>query len=58
VSNISSYADFNDFLEMGKDPEFETRMVFEKGGDYPWQAKSGPLKIKIIKKCSVDSHLS
>jgi 50S ribosomal protein L16 3-hydroxylase len=50
VSNISSFADFNDFLEMGKDAEFETRIVYEKGGDYPWQAKLGPFKNKDYKK--------
>jgi 50S ribosomal protein L16 3-hydroxylase len=50
VNNISSFADFNDFYEMGKDPEFETRIVYEKGGDYPWQAKLGPFKNKDYKK--------
>lgn len=50
VSNISKFADFDDFLEMGKDSEFETRMVYETGGDYPWQAKQGPFKNKDYKK--------
>lgn len=50
VNDISKFADFEDFYEMGKDPEFESRIVYEKGGDYPWQAKVGPFKNKDFKK--------
>ena len=42
IQDTEDFADFDDFLEMSKDEEFETRMVYQSGGDYPWQAKSGP----------------
>lgn len=49
VRDISKFADFEDFMEMAQDGEFETRIVYEKGGDYPWQAKVGPFKKKDFK---------
>lgn len=39
-----------DFLEMSYRQDFETRMVVESGGDYPWQAKLGPFKKSDYKK--------
>ncbi len=53
MKEISKFADFTDFYEMGKDQEFETRIVYENGGDYPWQAKIGPFKTRDFKKNSL-----
>jgi 50S ribosomal protein L16 3-hydroxylase len=53
VPSISSFADFNDFYDLGKDAEFETRMVLETGGEYPWQAKTGPFKSTDFKRKSL-----
>lgn len=50
ISNSSELADFDDFFEMSYDFDFETRIVYQKGGDYPWQAKQGPLTKKDLKK--------
>ncbi len=50
VANATELGEFNDFLEMAQDPEFETRIVYETGGDYPWQAIPGPLKKTHFKK--------
>jgi 50S ribosomal protein L16 3-hydroxylase len=50
LKEISDFADFSDFMAMGKDSEFESRMVYESGGDYPWQAKGGPFKAADFKK--------
>lgn len=44
VKNTEEFATREDFIEMSKDEYFETRMVYEKGGEYPWQAKLGPFK--------------
>ena len=43
IKNPQEYAAVEDFIEMSKDEYFETRIVYEKGGEYPWQAKNGPL---------------
>lgn len=43
VKNASELATFDDFFEMAEDPDFETRIVYETGGEYPWQAKPGPV---------------
>lgn len=43
VKNIETFADKEDFLEMATDEDFETRIVYETGGEYPWQVKHGPL---------------
>lgn len=50
VPNAIDLGEFSDFLEMAQDPEFETRIVYETGGDYPWQAIKGPLKKSQFKK--------
>lgn len=50
IHNAKELGEFNDFLEMAQDPEFETRIVYENGGDYPWQAIKGPLKKSHFKK--------
>ncbi|MGZ3788948.1 MAG: cupin domain-containing protein [Bacteriovorax sp.] len=50
VPNTFDLGDFNDFFEMSLDSDFETRMVYEDGGDYPWQAKKGPFTKKDFKK--------
>ncbi len=50
ISNPNELGDFEDFFDLASDPEFETRVVYEKGGDYPWQAKSGPFTKKDFKK--------
>lgn len=50
VPQIKEFATFQDFYNLAEDPEFETRMVYESGGDYPWQAKQGPFKKKDYKK--------
>lgn len=53
VPNASDLGEFSDFQEMALDPEFETRIVYETGGDYPWQAIKGPLKKTHFKKKSL-----
>lgn len=50
VPEVSRYANFQDFYDLASDEEFETRMVYESGGDYPWQAKQGPFRKKDFKK--------
>lgn len=50
VPNSFELGDFNDFFQMSLDSEFETRIVYERGGDYPWQVKNGPLTKKDLKK--------
>lgn len=50
VKNASRLATFEDFYEMARDPDFETRIVYESGGDYPWQAKPGPVKKADLRK--------
>ncbi len=50
VKNARELASFEDFFEMAEDPDFETRIVYEKGGDYPWQAKPGPVSKADYKK--------
>lgn len=42
VENAPDLATFEDFFDMAEDPDFETRMVYESGGEYPWQAMAGP----------------
>lgn len=42
-----------DFIKMGTSQDFETRMVIESGGDYPWQAKIGPFSKSDFKKGSL-----
>jgi ribosomal protein L16 Arg81 hydroxylase len=44
VKNPKDYALVEDFIDMAKGEYFETRMVYEKGGEYPWQAKVGPFE--------------
>jgi 50S ribosomal protein L16 3-hydroxylase len=46
----SNPLDFSDFIKMASDPSFETRVVHESGGDYPWQAKVGPFNKSEFKK--------
>jgi len=50
VKDAKKIASFSDFFEMGSDEEFLSRMVFEDGGDYPWQALKGPFKKLSFKK--------
>lgn len=50
VDNTEDLSSFEDFVELSGDAEFETRLVYETGGDYPWQAKSGPFKSSDFKK--------
>lgn len=50
ISNPHELGDFKDFFDLALDPDFETRMVYEEGGDYPWQAKLGPFSKKDFKK--------
>lgn len=50
IKNIESYASKEDFLDMATDEDFETRIVYEKGGQYPWQVKHGPLGADDFKK--------
>jgi len=50
VKNASELATFDDFFEMAEDPDFETRIVYEMGGEYPWQAKPGPVTKDDYKK--------
>jgi 50S ribosomal protein L16 3-hydroxylase len=50
VPEVAHYANFKDFYDLASDEEFETRMVYEKGGDYPWQAIQGPFRKKDYKK--------
>ncbi len=42
VPYVQDLGNTSDFLEMSYDPDSETRMVIQSGGDYPWQAKLGP----------------
>lgn len=53
IPDAEELGDFDDFFEMSFDPEFETRIVYEKGGEYPWQAKKGPFKKSDFKKNSL-----
>lgn len=46
----SSPLDFSDFNKMACDACYETRVVHESGGDYPWQAKIGPFNRSEFKK--------
>lgn len=46
LPTISKLATKSDFIEMSYDDYFETRMVIEKGGEYPWQLIHGPFKEK------------
>jgi 50S ribosomal protein L16 3-hydroxylase len=50
LEKTEDLGDFSDFFEMSYDADFETRMVFESGGEYPWQAKVGPFKKSDFKK--------
>lgn len=50
VKNTLELGSFNEFVDLSKDSEFETRMVYESGGEYPWQAKLGPFKDRDFKK--------
>lgn len=43
VIDIETFATREDFFEMSSDEDFECRMVYEKGAQYPWQVKHGPL---------------
>jgi 50S ribosomal protein L16 3-hydroxylase len=43
VPDINTFAQRDDFFSMALDEDFETRIVLEKGGEYPWQVKHGPL---------------
>jgi 50S ribosomal protein L16 3-hydroxylase len=44
VKNAGEMASLSEFIDMAQDEYFETRMVYESGGEYPWQAKAGPFK--------------
>lgn len=50
VPQASKLGTPNEFFELAKDSEYESRMVIESGGDYPWQAKVGPFKKNDFKK--------
>lgn len=53
VPNAFELASFEDFFQMASDADFETRMVYEKGGEYEWEAKVGPFKKSDFKKKSL-----
>lgn len=53
IANIEEFSSFDDFVEMSKDEYFETRMVYETGGEYPWQAKLGPFTDNDFKENSL-----
>ncbi|MCM2350498.1 MAG: hypothetical protein NDI69_10790 [Bacteriovoracaceae bacterium] len=42
-----------EFTQMSLSPAYETRMVIESGGDYPWQAQMGPFKRSDFKNKSL-----
>ena len=44
LPEIKDLGTTKDFLELALEDDYETRMVIETGGDYPWQAKEGPFK--------------
>lgn len=50
LKNPSAGLNFADFFDLATDPDFETRMVYETGGDYPWQAKVGPFAQSDFRK--------
>ncbi len=50
VSDAKKIASFSDFFDMGNDEEFLSRLVYESGGEYPWQAIKGPFKNLNLKK--------
>lgn len=50
IKNPEDFADFDDFFELACDADQESRMVFETGGEYPWQAMPGPFSEKTFKK--------
>lgn len=43
----------SEFVQMSLSPDYETRMVLESGGEYPWQALIGPFKRSDFKKKSL-----
>lgn len=53
IKNIDSFASKEDFIEMAIDDDFETRIVYETGGEYPWQVKHGPLDVSDFKQNSL-----
>lgn len=50
VPNAPKLGEREDFFKLARDPDFESRMVIEAGGDYPWQSKLGPFKKSDYKK--------
>lgn len=50
VKQAEDLSSFDDFTDLSLDDEIETRMVYQTGGDYPWQAKAGPMNVADFKK--------
>lgn len=46
VPNAESLASIEDLTELALDSDFESRMIIQSGGDYPWQLKHGPFTIE------------
>ncbi|MGK0367713.1 MAG: 50S ribosomal protein L16 3-hydroxylase [Thermoproteota archaeon] len=44
VANADKIAIFSDLSDIAEEENFETRVVLETGGEYPWQLKNGPFK--------------
>jgi len=43
-----SLAEFQEILSLGLDEDYETRLVSEKDGEYPWQALEGPFDKEVL----------
>ena len=57
VNDIQTFASREDFLEMATDEDFESRIVYEKGGEYPWQVKHGPLQAEDFQENNQENKL-
>lgn len=54
LSKIDDLASPEDLIEMGQEENFETRMVWEEGGAFPWEAKLGPFSKDVFTKNDTD----
>lgn len=54
VCELDQLASPQDLMDMGKDENYESRMVLSEGGEKPWQAKLGPFKDEDFKRNDTD----
>ena len=50
IPNAGTLASLEDFIQMAQDEDFETRLVLESEGKYPWQLIHGPIPKKFFKE--------